>query len=425
MTIGGGEGPAVFDHLFGHAYMVRRWRQGPSYSERIEFLEHLARLDYARRTLKLTAYLLLGVVEYLPLERHARVTVPEICKAARKWRRRPLLAGPAALTQSGAGHFMRVAKAWFMFLGRLYQPPRPPGAFDAKIADFVRWMREERGLMPGSVATFQSQIVRFLEWWNHRSARLTHVAAADVDAYFNSARCQQLSRKSIALAAHALRTFFRFANNRGWCETDIASGIDRPPVYRHSGIPLGPTWKEVRRLIDSTVGNKPTDMRSRALFLLLATYGLRVGEVAHLTLDDLDWEHELIRVNRGKGRRMASYPMTTEVGLALARYIRSVRPRVSRREVFVTLVAPFRPLNAKACGRITSRRFGQLDIQSTRHGPHALRHACATHLMQQGASLKEIADQLGHRSLMTTGIYAKVDMNALRNVADFDLKGLA
>lgn len=415
----------MFDELFGHGYMVRRWRRAPLYCKRISFLQSLAHRNHARGTLKVTAYYLLGVVKCLPLARGQRVTRQEIRKAARRWGRRHRIAGPAATTQSGMFHFIRVATAWFTFLGRLHNPPRMAGPFDVELADFVRWMREERGLAPGSITTLQRQVVRFLEWFARRHTALAGVTAADVDAYFRSSQCRHLSRKSIALSAYALQSFFRHTALLGRCARGLAAGIDRPPVYRHAEIPLGPTWPEVRRLIASTAGNKRTNIRARALFLLLATYGLRVGEVARLTLDDLDWDQELIHVHRSKGRRMATYPMTAQVGGALARYVRSVRHQGSHREVFLMLLAPFGPWSPNAIGSFTFRRFAQFSIQSPRRGPHALRHACAAHLLQQGATFKEIADQLGHRSLMTTGIYAKVDFNALRQVADFNLGGLA
>ncbi len=165
------------------------------------------------------------------------------------------------------------------------------------------------------------------------------------------------------------------------------------------------------------------DIRDRAVLLLLAVYGLRAGEVAGLSLDDFDWTHEVLTVRHGKSQRPRVYPLCRPVGDAVLRYVREVRPRSERREVFLTMCAPFRPLTF-ALGIMVQRRLRALGLTLPRYGPHALRHACATHLLAQGLSLKEIGDHLGHRCPEATSIYAKVDLAALRPVADFSLEDL-
>ncbi|MBK8576452.1 MAG: tyrosine-type recombinase/integrase [Elusimicrobia bacterium] len=117
-------------------------------------------------------------------------------------------------------------------------------------------------------------------------------------------------------------------------------------------------------------------------------------------------------------------PLTKIVGQAILHYLQKVRPRSPLREVFLSIRAPLRPLASGALFQLVSRRLKPLQIPIAHHGPHALRHACATRLINQGVSLKAIADQLGHRSLETTRIYAKVDLPRLREVARLDLGGL-
>ena len=112
------------------------------------------------------------------------------------------------------------------------------------------------------------------------------------------------------------------------------------------------------------------------------------------------------------------------VGEAIVRYLQQVRPCCARREIFLTLKAPFRPLSAGALYHLVSSRLSELSIQSQRRGPHSLRHACAGHLVAEGLSLKEIGDHLGHRSAYATRIYAKVDLAGLREVGNFELGGL-
>lgn len=197
-----------------------------------------------------------------------------------------------------------------------------------------------------------------------------------------------------------------------------------PRVFPYETIPAGPSWDDVNRVLAAAQGNRPADIRDRALLMLLAVYGLRSSEVVGLLLEDFDWERETLTIPRGKRQAPRTYPLCRPVGDAVLRYLREVRPRSDRREVFLTLRAPFRPLPWGGLGQAVRRRLHALDVALPHYGPHALRHACATHLLAQGLSLKEIGDHLGHRSPETTRIYAKVDLVGLRAVADFNLGGL-
>ena len=180
----------------------------------------------------------------------------------------------------------------------------------------------------------------------------------------------------------------------------------------------------MNRLLAAAQSDYPVDIRDRALLLLLAVYGLRAGEVAALRLDDFDWEREMLTVPHGKRQRPRTYPLCRPVGDAVLRYLQKVRPRSDRREMFITLLAPFRPLHSKSVGGMVSRRLHSLGLTLPHYGSHVLRHACATHLLAQGLSLKEIGDHLGHQSPEATRIYAKVDLASLRMVGDFTLEGL-
>ena len=105
-------------------------------------------------------------------------------------------------------------------------------------------------------------------------------------------------------------------------------------------------------------------------------------------------------------------------------YLRKARPQTARREVFLRLVPPFEPLTVPGLGTMVLGRLKSLDIKLPPYGPHALRHACASHLLAEGLSLKEIGDHLGHSDPRSTRMYAKVDLEGLREVARFDLGGL-
>jgi site-specific recombinase XerD len=190
-------------------------------------------------------------------------------------------------------------------------------------------------------------------------------------------------------------------------------------------VPRGLKREDVLRLLATSEGDRPVDKRDRAILLLFIAYGLRSSEVAGLQLDSLDWENEILRVRRSKSGRTHSYPLSRELGQALVRYMRDVRPSGFGRSVFFTLHAPIRPFDRRSIGKMVRDRLDRLGVAAKRRGPHALRHAAAQHLLDQGMSMKVIGDFLGHRDPSSTAIYAKVNLAALREVAALDLEGLA
>ena len=246
----------------------------------------------------------------------------------------------------------------------------------------------------------------------------------DVDEFLIFKAGHGWSRRSVVVGAQALRAFFRHAERRGWCRAGIAEGIESPRLYVYEGLPEGPEWKDVQRLLRDVVGDKVHALRARAVLLLFIVYGLRSGEVSRLQLSDFDWRSETFVVNHSKRGGAQRYPVQREVGEAILTYLKKARPQSACRSLFLTLNPPYRPVSPAALWEITNRRIRQAGIQCRRQGTHSLRHACATHLLEQGASLKEIGDLLGHRDAASAGIYAKVHLKALRRVADIDLGGL-
>ena len=227
------------------------------------------------------------------------------------------------------------------------------------------------------------------------------------------------TRASIRTYVYTLRSFVRYAERRQWCAPGLAAGILVPRVYASEQVPAGPTWDQVRRLCADAQGDTPAQIRDRALLLLFAVYGLRVGEVRRLRLDDIDW-HAAPSRGRNSGRgcnatHCANLSVMPSCGTCES-------DRCAQREIFLSLKAPIRPLGNSALWQVVNRRLRPLDLPL--RGPHALRHACATRLLQQGLSLWQIGEYLGHRTPAATRV-AKVDLENLRRVADASLEGLA
>jgi integrase/recombinase XerD len=213
-------------------------------------------------------------------------------------------------------------------------------------------------------------------------------------------------------------------SSRAGASRGLADGIMPPRRYPGETIPKGLSRDEVIRLLATTEGDRAFDIRARAILMLLITYGLRAGEVSGLQLDDLDWERDTLRVRCPKPGRTHLYPLSRGVGQTILRYLREVRPRQPDRTLFLTLKAPIKPLNRHVIKGIVCTRLDHLGITGKRRGPHALRHAAAQHLLDQGLPMKAVGDYLGHRSVAATSVYAKIQLNALREVAEIDLEGM-
>lgn len=285
-------------------------------------------------------------------------------------------------------------------------------------------MGQERGLSPLTIHTRCGRVTEFLSWC-YGSKTLQDLSISDIDAAIVRKGAQGCTRASIQTYALVLRAFFRYAELRGRCKPGLAAAIMSPRVYKGERLAAGPTWEDVGRLLANTATERPADIRDRAILMLFAIYGFRVGEVRRLRLEDIDWDKETIRIKRSKQRQWIQvYPLSEPVGAAILRYVKEVRPHCRHRDLFLPLKAPFRPLGNSALWQIVSRRLRTLNIATQHHGPHVLRHACATRMLARGASMKEIGDHLGHATSAATSVYAKVDMVTLRQVADFALGGL-
>jgi integrase/recombinase XerD len=233
-------------------------------------------------------------------------------------------------------------------------------AAEGWLAEFDDYMRNERGLSVATRRGRRSVISRFLSELVTAGNPLTGLTIRDVDGFLQSLGEQQggYSRASLQMVASCLRPFFRYAATRGWCRDGLADAIKSPRVYSLDSVPIGPSWEDVTRLLASTEGKKPTDIRARAILMLLAIYGLRAGEVKLLQLDDFDWKGELLSVSCSKTRRRRIFPLSRLVGDAVLLYIKQVRPRTRHREVFLTLDG--RPL--KDIYMIVSPRLRRLGV---------------------------------------------------------------
>jgi integrase/recombinase XerD len=415
----------MLESLFKNPTVFARHRRAPLFEERDRYLERCVRQGYAYNSLLRIARELFQIVQLLKIPPESLVTIQQITIAAEKWARRQYRSGRAHFLKWSRKLFIGVATDWLRFIGRLNEPTDEHLPFEGIIEEFCGWMNVERGLSSVTIHNYSWHLKQFLQWCEKHKRPLVSIQVSDIDAFLGSRGAHGWCRVSIASSAKALKAFCHYAGRRGWCNPQIAPAVQGPRLFSHDTLPSGPSWKEVERLISYVTSDHPRDIRDRAIILLFAIYGLRSSEVARLCLEDIDWENNRISVYRPKQRKTQIYPLISTVGNAIIRYLRTARQQSSHREIFLTLRAPLSPLSAGGLNNIVSRCIINAGVQTRHKGPHALRHACAMHLVSKGLSLKEIGDHLGHSSMFATRIYAKVNIEQLRLVADLDLRGLS
>lgn len=282
---------------------------------------------------------------------------------------------------------------------------------------FAQYLAEERGLARATVEQYLIETRRFLsDRFGTGSTTFRELHVHDV-AQFIIRRAGTVSTSAAKHAVTALRTLFRFLQQRGDIATNLMASVPTVPNWSLAGLPKYLSSDEVELVLQSCKGDSAEERRDRAILLLLARLGLRAGEVAQLTLDDINWDTGELTV-RGKGGRLDQMPLPVEVGQAVVAYLRHGRPKCSSRHVFIRLRAPRQGFTGgDAIGRVVRVALTRAGVDPPVKGAHVLRHSLATCMLRGGASLPEIGQVLRHELPRTTAIYAKVDLAALRALA--------
>lgn len=285
------------------------------------------------------------------------------------------------------------------------------------LAAFDEHLRRTRGLCAGTRRNYERYAQAFLVMvFANGLVDVAAIQAGDVVGFVGDLTGRYQPR-TVELAASALRSFFRFLRADGLRTDRLEDAVPMVP-HRPSALVRHLAPGQLGQLIASLDSGSPRGLRDRAIILCMARLGLRAGEVVQLRLDDLDWRNATVRVRARKTGHGALLPLTAEVGAALADYLRRGRPDTSARQVFVLhWLRPGAPISRSIVGRAVDNALRRARMDAPIRGANLLRHSLATDLLERGASLREIADVLGHTSLATTRIYAAVDIAALREVA--------
>ncbi|MBC9882341.1 tyrosine-type recombinase/integrase [Bradyrhizobium sp. INPA01-394B] len=224
------------------------------------------------------------------------------------------------------------------------------------------------------------------------------------------------STSTIRVMAGAVRCYLRYRALVGDDVAHLGKAVPRPAFWRDAELPEALSAADIERLFSAFDRPCPSRRRGYAIVRCLADLGLRSSEVIRLTLDDIDWKEGIVKVSAGKARRSDILPLSPATGEALVDYILHERPATARREVFVRHVAPLgEPVGRRVVQKTVHAAYARLGWDRSR--VHILRHTLASRLVNSGASMKQIADVLRHRSIVTSATYARVDIARLSAVA--------
>jgi integrase/recombinase XerD len=284
--------------------------------------------------------------------------------------------------------------------------------------DYSNYLRRQRGLSERTIFHSWRIAERFLGFrFGKETGDLSQIRASDIVNFLQQLVTRKPPLRDKTLSSH-LRNFFRYLFKIGKTTVNLALGI--PSVAQRYGtrLPRNLTTEQVDILVRAVRADTAGGRRNYAMVMLLARLGLRATEVIAMQLDDIDWRSGEVIV-RGKGNRHDRVPLPSDVGEALADYIKSDRETASR-ALFVTERAPHRPFkDGQVLNLILRGAFARTGLKPPAPyvGSHILRHSLATNLVQRGASLEEIGDMLRHRSRASTMLYAKLDIEGLRSIA--------
>jgi integrase len=291
-------------------------------------------------------------------------------------------------------------------------PVPPASPVEVVLAEFERYLLSERALAPGTVVGYVSHARRFLGGIR-ASRELPDITAAQVTAAVLS-ESAAVSVSTTQNFVAGLRSFLGFCFVEGLLDADLSQAALAITGRRRSSLPRGISKADARAILHSCDRRSALGRRDYAVLITLLRLGLRRGEVAGLRLDDIDWRAGELVV-RGKGGRLDRLPLPTDVGEAIASYLRRGRPVSDRREVFLKGRAPLGPIAPGTVASTVRRACRRAGIPEM--GSHRLRHTTACDMVAAGVPLVQVAEVLRHRSLQTTAIYGRVDVERLRLLA--------
>lgn len=302
--------------------------------------------------------------------------------------------------------------------GVCQEAPVTETAVERLVSEYSLYLDQERGLATTTVRKYARAARLFLAYQGVNDKHgLSGLSAQRVLRFIQNAGAGQCRTPRAQHLAIGLRSFLRYARYRGCFKPDLAAAIPRVAGWSMTSIPKAISPQDAQRVLAGCDRRSAVGRRDYAMLLLLARLGLRAGEVASLTLDDIDWHAGTLTVH-GKGSQESPLPLLEPIGKAIAAYLKRGRPHCTSRRVFLRMHAPIRGFKTeKPVSTAVGRAMQRANLDSPHRGSHQFRHALATHMLSRRSSLAEISEILRHKNPDTTRIYAKVDLTSLRALA--------
>jgi integrase/recombinase XerD len=295
--------------------------------------------------------------------------------------------------------------------------PHHAQPFAEVLPGFFDYLVEDRGLRPASVRSYRHHLDRFEVYLRGIDvASIRQLCPPILSGFIVERAAAGLAKSTIRDGAGVLRVFLRYAHREGVLAADLSGGVGWPQVYRLSDIPRSISWDEVNRVLAAVDRRSVVGRRDYAVLLLLVTYGLRAREIVALTLDDIDWRRERLAIPERKAGHSTAFPLASTVGEAILDYLQHGRPTTGDRHVFFRATAPCRPIEGAAVSSLARKYLLKAGVEVPRPGSHTLRHSAVQRLVDANFDFKTIGDFIGHRSPRSTEVYAKVAVEALREV---------
>ena len=413
----------ILNRLFTRKYHKLRYLTYPLLKERAEYLQMWEDKGAAIIPLRSIAAYQLHLIDYLHVQDGHMVNIEDIRKSAESWM---TVQKPGIKDASGEyarRRFVSYTTCWLSYMGQFIHED---GAFPFKgfVMEYLDWLKQCKGYSPRTIESRYSKLKTMMQTLKVDS--LEDITPSILDNYICKRHDEDgCNRRTIAATVTILRGFFKYAEEKGLCNPGLVYSLKAPRVYAHENLPSFVPYNIVQQILQSKKDTAGIGVRDYAILLLLSVYGLRCSEVTNMKLKDIDWRNETLYLRRAKNCRPQVLPLLPIVGNAIVRYIKEVRFNKSKKEyLFLCKRAPHEQLSTSTIYNLVKKELKDKGLELRHYGPHSLRHTCATHLINTGHSLKEIADLLGHVGLDTTRIYAKVDIKNLRKVADMNWEGL-
>lgn len=367
--------------------------------------------------------------EYLA-KRHV-VSVAGLCEAdldafAKHYRCHPRRFGPRRRCPEGSTSLMEALFGsvcslldYLRAIGAAAPIARAPATpYDAVLSEYVAFLRVHRGFAEATVEQHARWASAFFVALGQRRppAALDQLGVGDVEAVVVT-MAATLGRRSRQIMTTNIESLMRHLRGTGQIPRECVPFLPRMKTYALSSLPSVIPWSDVERAITSIDRSDALGRRDHAMVLLVATYGLRAGEVVGLRLDDIDWRRGVLHVRQSKTRRTLELPLVAAVRESLVACLRDARGAATERHIFLKVHAPRGRISRAILYAVVRKILTKAGIEAAHLGPHALRHARASALLRSGRSLKTIGDLLGHRVPEATLIYCKVAIEDLRTAA--------